>query len=159
MEFRAKGGGKGKRRGYCLECTPFREEHKVEDILFSYDSSILSDSEQIYIKGKTSSGKRYKSAIDYDVACILVNEGNVRVVHEKLILNLFNRKTFREFIFNRDNYTCHYCGEFGNTIDHVLPRSKGGKKTVKNCVCACFVCNRNKGYKDYENFIEKGLCK
>lgn len=52
-------------------------------------------------------------------------------------------------IFVRDNYTCQYCGEqFSRdklNLDHVLPRSRGGKTTWDNVVCACIHCNRLKG--------------
>ena len=49
----------------------------------------------------------------------------------------------------RDKYTCQFCGRRldGNslTIDHVLPRSRGGKATWDNCVLACVACNERKG--------------
>ncbi|MBU5467528.1 HNH endonuclease [Virgibacillus sp. MSJ-26] len=57
----------------------------------------------------------------------------------------------------RDGYTCHYCGFYGDTIDHKVPNSKGGARTPNNCVCACIECNRNKadiGYEEYINNVE-----
>lgn len=50
-------------------------------------------------------------------------------------------------ILRRDGYTCQYCGARGEsmTVDHVIPRSQGGKDTWENLVCACFDCNRRKG--------------
>jgi 5-methylcytosine-specific restriction endonuclease McrA len=52
-------------------------------------------------------------------------------------------------IFKRDRYVCQYCGRSANpsklTIDHVRPKSMGGKKTWDNCVAACFTCNNIKG--------------
>lgn len=51
-------------------------------------------------------------------------------------------------VFYRDKFICQYCGQrFGKddlTIDHVLPRSKGGKSTWGNVVTACVSCNRKK---------------
>ena len=44
----------------------------------------------------------------------------------------------------RDNYRCAYCGRHGETIDHVLPRSRGGQHTWENCVAACQMCNHRK---------------
>ena len=35
-------------------------------------------------------------------------------------------RKLREKILVRDNYTCQYCGQLGNTIDHIIPLSKGG---------------------------------
>jgi len=55
-------------------------------------------------------------------------------------------KVNRKRIFKRDNYTCQYCGSKKNlTIDHVIPRSRGGQNTWKNMVTCCFRCNSNKG--------------
>jgi len=55
----------------------------------------------------------------------------------------------RKNIFKRDNYICQYCSckldGGGATIDHVLPRSRGGKHRWENVVCCCLKCNRKKG--------------
>ncbi len=52
-------------------------------------------------------------------------------------------------IFARDQNRCQYCGEsfarIGLNLDHVVPRSKGGKSTWENVVCSCHRCNRLKG--------------
>lgn len=45
----------------------------------------------------------------------------------------------------RDNHTCAYCpSTHANTVDHVVPRSKGGKSTWLNLVAACRECNNKK---------------
>ena len=48
----------------------------------------------------------------------------------------------------RDNYKCQYCGKTFSirslTIDHVLPRAKGGKTSWENTVAACKPCNQKK---------------
>jgi 5-methylcytosine-specific restriction endonuclease McrA len=45
----------------------------------------------------------------------------------------------------RDNHTCAYCGAtHANTVDHVLPRSRGGRSTWMNLVAACRECNNRK---------------
>lgn len=53
----------------------------------------------------------------------------------------------------RDNFTCQYCGKtLGShdlTIDHVIPRVKGGKTKWENVACACYVCNSIKGHKSH----------
>jgi 5-methylcytosine-specific restriction endonuclease McrA len=58
-------------------------------------------------------------------------------------------KLTRREIFTRDDYTCQYCGAFGGdlTVDHVIPRSKGGEHTWENVVTACRACNHRKGGK------------
>jgi 5-methylcytosine-specific restriction endonuclease McrA len=57
------------------------------------------------------------------------------------------RKITRRAVFARDRWTCQYCGhERGNlTVDHVVPRSKGGRSTWDNIVTCCAPCNRRKG--------------
>jgi 5-methylcytosine-specific restriction endonuclease McrA len=56
------------------------------------------------------------------------------------------RKMTRFEIFNRDHYTCQYCGKGTHqlTLDHVMPRHRGGEHTWENVVSACIACNRHK---------------
>lgn len=55
----------------------------------------------------------------------------------------------KKVLFNRDNWQCQYCGvklEWGSvTIDHVIPRARGGNTSWKNCVSSCKRCNAKKG--------------
>jgi 5-methylcytosine-specific restriction endonuclease McrA len=55
----------------------------------------------------------------------------------------FNKKN----ILVRDGFRCAYCGEKSQklTIDHIIPRSRGGRDSFENCVAACRSCNRRKG--------------
>ncbi len=55
----------------------------------------------------------------------------------------------RREVFLRDNYTCQYCGVRTKdlTLDHVIPRHRGGKHTWENLVSACRACNHRKGNK------------
>ena len=56
------------------------------------------------------------------------------------------RKITRRAVFARDNWTCQYCGSRSNlTVDHVIPRSKGGDSSWTNIVASCAPCNRRKG--------------
>jgi 5-methylcytosine-specific restriction endonuclease McrA len=57
------------------------------------------------------------------------------------------RKITRRAVFARDRWTCQYCGhERGNlTVDHVIPRSRGGSSSWENIVTCCAPCNRRKG--------------
>jgi len=55
----------------------------------------------------------------------------------------------RRGVLKRDNFACQYCGRMQPssdlTLDHVLPRSRGGKNTWENVVAACKPCNHRKG--------------
>jgi 5-methylcytosine-specific restriction endonuclease McrA len=54
----------------------------------------------------------------------------------------------RRNLFRRDRFSCQYCGRQPGkedlSIDHVLPRSRGGRSTWTNCVVACLKCNKRK---------------
>lgn len=56
-------------------------------------------------------------------------------------------KLSKREIFRRDRFICQYCGEHSATltIDHVIPRHRGGRHTWENLVTACPTCNRRKG--------------
>lgn len=52
----------------------------------------------------------------------------------------------RREVLRRDKYACQYCGSTKKlTLDHVIPRSKGGKHSWDNVVIACSGCNSRKG--------------
>ncbi|HEU4676592.1 MAG TPA: HNH endonuclease [Motilibacteraceae bacterium] len=51
----------------------------------------------------------------------------------------------RRAIFARDAGRCAYCGAAANTVDHVVPRSRGGRHAWDNVVAACHRCNHVKG--------------
>jgi 5-methylcytosine-specific restriction endonuclease McrA len=57
------------------------------------------------------------------------------------------RKITRRAVFARDRWTCQYCGSARSTltVDHVIPRSKGGGSSWDNIVACCAPCNRRKG--------------
>lgn len=56
------------------------------------------------------------------------------------------RRVTRRAVFARDGWACQYCGSQATlTVDHVIPRSKGGPSTWENIVAACAPCNRRKG--------------
>ena len=71
----------------------------------------------------------------------LVEKVNRRYVHSP---------RFRKWaLFNRDGWQCQYCGISLDvrsiTIDHVVPRSRGGPTSWRNCVSSCKKCNMTKG--------------
>jgi hypothetical protein len=59
---------------------------------------------------------------------------------------IVSHKPSRAMIYKRDNNTCQYCGATTRlTIDHVIPRCRGGQDTWENLVVACSSCNTKKG--------------
>src|SRR5512143_342332 len=57
-------------------------------------------------------------------------------------------------IYRRDRHTCQYCGVHlppeELSVDHILPRSRGGRSTWTNCVLSCLRCNRRKSNRSVE---------
>lgn len=58
------------------------------------------------------------------------------------VLQSPTRKVVKAHVRRRDNYVCQWCGEFGSTVDHVVPESLGGPTKPGNLVCACEECNQ-----------------
>ena len=66
----------------------------------------------------------------------------------KLVRTVYRSKVpfSKKNIFIRDRFTCMYCGSHDNlTIDHITPKSMGGKSTFENCITSCYRCNNKKG--------------
>lgn len=66
----------------------------------------------------------------------------------------FNNPKKRQELFQRDKWTCYYCGEKvtkdNATLDHLIPQFKGGKNTKENLKTSCLLCNSIKSGKTYE---------
>jgi 5-methylcytosine-specific restriction endonuclease McrA len=64
----------------------------------------------------------------------------VRVPFKRIVLS-------RKNVLRRDGHRCQYCGrgDVSLTVDHVLPKARGGGETWENLVCACIRCNNKKG--------------
>jgi 5-methylcytosine-specific restriction endonuclease McrA len=71
----------------------------------------------------------------------------IRLVHYVRVPRAIQRKISRRALFARDGWRCVYCGTTGGrlTLDHVVPRSKGGESVWENVVTACAPCNLRKG--------------
>ncbi|MFD0715266.1 HNH endonuclease [Paenibacillus sp. GCM10027626] len=120
---------------------------------FTFNTKILNDrgTGLIRLRGRRETGKRWSTEIPYEMAVQMVDEGAAGILHARLIHKLYTKADFRIFILQRDNYQCRYCGCFGDTIDHVIPKSKGGLTSPVNCVCACAECNLKKA--DHLDFV------
>ena len=93
--------------------------------------------------------------IDVDGDVDWVNTPSLQLLAPRVIRMLsyekaprYQLRLTRKNVYDRDGHVCQYCGKkFGTdelNIDHVTPRSKGGKNTWTNLVCSCIKCNRKK---------------
>jgi 5-methylcytosine-specific restriction endonuclease McrA len=92
----------------------------------------------LLIKNKAQAlGKRVIRLVNY-----------IKLPYAKLAQN----KPSRTMIYKRDGHKCQYCGSTKElTIDHIIPRSRGGEDTWENLVVACMPCNSRKGDKLLED--------
>lgn len=95
-------------------------------------------------------------------AVVLVLKEKVQVLSSRVIRllsyikipvnHVARSRPSRSMIYKRDRNTCQYCGATSRlTIDHVMPKSKGGDDSWENLVVACSKCNTLKGDKLLEN--------
>jgi hypothetical protein len=103
--------------------------------------------------------KRGFNLVFKNKAEVVKSEGNpidtfYGVYHRPVIIRLLNYVTYktrrisitRGRILKRDGHRCVYCGHNRNlTIDHVIPKSRGGKNSWTNMVTCCSKCNSKKG--------------
>jgi 5-methylcytosine-specific restriction endonuclease McrA len=73
----------------------------------------------------------------------------IRLVYYVRIPGRISLPVSRRTVLARDHYTCQYCGMQPSrkdlTVDHVVPRSRGGDTVWENVVTACHICNGRKG--------------
>lgn len=114
------------------------------------DSSFGSIIKTLTVKRR---GKNITSYILYEKAQKLVDSGMTDIVTSNLILKRYSIKEFRHLIFKRDKNKCHYCESKANTIDHVIPKSKGGISSFENYVACYNECNQLKRNFSLETFL------
>jgi 5-methylcytosine-specific restriction endonuclease McrA len=76
----------------------------------------------------------------------------IRLLQYVRVPQAVKRRISRRALFARDGWRCVYCGSSGGrlTLDHVVPRSRGGDSVWENVVTACSPCNLRKGDRTLE---------
>jgi len=77
---------------------------------------------------------------DFPLPTVIRLRSYVKIPYKEISLS-------RRNLLHRDNYTCQYCSDRRHdlTIDHIIPKSRGGTDTWDNVVAACLKCNVKKG--------------
>jgi 5-methylcytosine-specific restriction endonuclease McrA len=92
------------------------------------------------------SGEAARSAsTEFDIPSVIRLRYCVRVPYRRDRIPMSRRGVLR-----RDDHRCAYCPRHADTIDHVIPRSKGGTNTWDNVVAACLRCNARKADRTLE---------
>jgi len=100
---------------------------------------VLKDRAEILERGE---GALHSERLTFERPCVIRLVRYVRVPRD-----VHRRKITRKAVLARDAWTCQYCGSErpGLTVDHVIPRSRGGESVWENIVASCAPCNRRKG--------------
>ena len=102
---------------------------------------------------ENSRGEIHSASYTFQVPSVIRLAYMVKRPYHQQKLNRFE-------IFNRDKYTCQYCGRQTKelTLDHVVPRRRSGRHVWENIVSACISCNRRKGGRTPDEAGMKLLC-
>ncbi len=97
----------------------------------------------LMLKGKAESleeDSNHKIRSDLTLPTVIRLRYFIKIPYKELALNKKN-------LIQRDNHSCQYCGYKGSqlSIDHVIPKSRGGKDIWENVATACIECNIKKG--------------
>jgi 5-methylcytosine-specific restriction endonuclease McrA len=96
----------------------------------------------LLLKGKAEQIEHNGKLIyaDFPLPTVIRLRSYVKIPYKEISLS-------RRNVLHRDNYDCQYCGEHRHdlTIDHILPRSRGGTDSWDNVVASCLKCNVKKG--------------
>ena len=100
---------------------------------------VLKERAEVLEKGR---GALHSERLALARPCVIRLMRYVRIPRD-----VHRRKITRKAVLARDAYTCQYCGREagGLTVDHVIPRSRGGESVWENIVASCAPCNRRKG--------------
>jgi 5-methylcytosine-specific restriction endonuclease McrA len=100
---------------------------------------VLKSRAEVLEKGD---GALHSERLELERPCVIRLIRYVRIPRD-----VHRRKITRKAVLARDAYTCQYCGReaSGLTVDHVIPRSRGGRSVWENIVASCAPCNRRKG--------------
>ncbi len=99
---------------------------------------VLKERAEILERGE---GALHSERLVFQRPCVIRLIRYVRVPRD-----VHRRKITRKAVLARDAWTCQYCGSQagGLTVDHVIPRSRGGQSVWENIVASCAPCNRKK---------------
>lgn len=103
--------------------------HRGLNLIFSNKAVPLDESEHVFRSADVEIKLPYVIKMNYFV---------------KKKINTKEVPFSRKGVLIRDNHKCAYCGKGANTIDHIVPKSRGGTNSYSNAVACCNKCNSKK---------------
>lgn len=117
----------------------------------SYIARSIISTERAFVisyKGNADILSEYPETFGVVNPNLTINKPSIIRVFTYVKMNFQKVPLTRDNVFKRDNYECVYCGENFDkkvlTLDHVIPKSKGGPNTWDNLVTSCKKCNNEK---------------
>jgi len=115
------------------------QDYSAISLCSVHKAFILLYLEKAEMLEKSESGLLRSVSVTYPKPSVIRLQRYVHIPYKGIALSRHN-------IMKRDHFQCQYCGSNRNlTLDHLFPRSRGGKATWTNLVTACNRCNTRKG--------------
>jgi hypothetical protein len=128
---------------------------RAEKANFAHVTKVLESLKSkrcIEIGDTTREGTLYNVKLPHEIPSVVEKIAPSKVV--KSSVDYFRDPNRRLELFDRDNWTCYYCGERvteeNATLDHYIPVSKGGDNSLDNLKTSCLICNSIKSGKTFE---------
>lgn len=147
---------KNPNKSVCRKCEReklIQKMNKFESVNLGAEN-LNTNTDKIQVIGKYFN---FNEFISLGRAIELVNNNKAQVYQPETIYFIVDEdnQIVREEVLERDLFICHYCGNYGDTVDHIIPKGQGGEYTHKNLVCCCKKCNFLRKDMDYEEFVKK----
>ena len=101
-------------------------------LVLNQKATILAGSSELVVRSASA---------EFELPSVILLQRYVRIPNSRKV------PVSRRGVLRRDGFKCGYCQKGANTIDHVLPKSRGGKDTWENLVACCLKCNNAKSDK------------
>src|SRR5688572_31554523 len=115
------------------------QDYSAISLCSVHKAFILLYLEKAEMLEKSESGLLRSVSVTYPKPSVIRLQRYVHIPYKGITLSRHN-------IMRRDHFQCQYCGSNKNlTLDHLFPRSRGGKSSWSNLITACNGCNTRKG--------------
>jgi hypothetical protein len=140
------------KRSMAYNCGKVTKADKAPSQYLTKVLKSLESKRCIEIGDVTTEGTLYQVKLPHEIPLVVEKIATSKAV--KAPADYFKDPDRRRELFNRDNWTCYYCGdevtEENATLDHYIPVSKGGDNSPENLKTSCIICNSIKSGKTFE---------